>query len=284
MSGTGAAAATDADLAGWIGRRSEREDVMDERLIAEFTATFSPYLAKAAQVPPGLFWCLAPDIEPMAALGGDGHPRLGLFLPDPSLPRRMWAGGELAFHGDFSPGDRVTKASTIEDIAFKAGKSGRLCFATLRHRYSARGKLVVEERQDIVYREPTGPSGSAAPARAAGELRPGPGDWEVTPSPTLLFRYSAMTFNGHRIHYDFPYATRAEGYAGLVVHGPLQATLLLNLAAERRGRLPRRFAYRGLAPLICDRPFLVTAEEDLAGGLETRIVAASGVTMSGRAE
>jgi 3-methylfumaryl-CoA hydratase len=284
MAGTTHGAALDADLAAWIGRRSERQDVMDERLIAEFTATLSPYLARMAKVPPGLFWCLAPDIAPMGQLGGDGHPRLGLFLPDPALPRRMWAGGELVFHGDFSPGDRVTKTSIIEDISFKVGKSGRLCFVTQRHRYGTRGQLVLEERQDIVYREPPAAAAGAGTAAAAGQAAAGPGDWVVTPVPPLLFRYSAMTFNGHRIHYDFPYATEVEGYAGLVVHGPLQATLMLNLAAERLGRLPRRFAYRGLAPLICDRPFAVTATAGPEGGLETRVVAAAGeTTMAGRA-
>ena len=287
MSESRQGAALDADLAAWIGRRSERHDAMDERLIAEFTATLSPHLAQAAHVPPGLFWCLAPDIEPMDQLGGDGHPRLGLFLPDPTLPRRMWAGGELVFHDDFRPGDRVTKASTIEDIAFKTGKSGRLCFVTLRHHYSARGQLILEERQDIVYREPpsaTVGARAAVPAEAAGTAPPGAGDWVVTPTPTLLFRYSAMTFNGHRIHYDFPYATAVEGYSGLVVHGPLQATLMLNLAAARLGRLPVRFAYRGLAPLMGDRAFSVMATAGSAGGLETRVIDAAGeTTMAGRA-
>ena len=286
MSETKQAAALDADLAAWIGRRSERHDVMDERLIAEFTATLSPYLAKATHVPAGLFWCLAPDIEPMDRLGGDGHPRLGLFLPDPSLPRRMWAGGELIFHEDFRPGDRVTKVGIIEDIASKTGKSGRLCFVTQRNCYSARGRLILEERQDIVYREPPlpMPRAAAVPIAAAGPAQPGPGDWVVTPTPTLLFRYSAMTFNGHRIHYDFPYATAVEGYAGLVVHGPLQATLMLNRAIARLGRLPGRFIYRGLAPLICGRPFSVMATGGSAGGLETSVIDAAGETsMSGNA-
>jgi 3-methylfumaryl-CoA hydratase len=276
------AGALDPALAAWIGRSSTREDVIDERLIAEFTATLSPFLAKAAKVPPGLFWCLAPDMEPMDKLGGDGHPRLGIFLPDPSLPRRMWAGGELAFHDDFQPGDRVTRTSTIEDIAFKTGRSGRLCFVTQHHRYASGARLVLEERQDIVYREPS--AAAASPVPGAGERRPGPGDWQVAPTPPLLFRYSAMTFNGHRIHYDFPYATEVEGYAGLVVHGPLQATLLLNLAVERLGRLPRRFAYRGLAPLICDRPFIGTATAQAEGGLALSVISAAGVvTMSATA-
>src|SRR5581483_940699 len=113
-----------------------------ERLIAEFRATLSPHLAAGRSLPPGLFWCLAPDMEPAENLAEDGHSRLGLFLPDVDLPRRMWAGGELFFHDDFEPGDQVTKIAIIEDIAFKTGRSGRLCFVTLRNRYSARGRHV----------------------------------------------------------------------------------------------------------------------------------------------
>lgn len=274
----------DVDVAAWIGRRGERQDVIAERLIAEFTATLSPHLADGTAVPPGIFWCLGPDILEMERLGGDGHPRLGQFLPDVGLPRRMWAGGELTFHGDFAPGDRVAKTSAIDDIGFKSGKSGRLCFVTVRHRYDVGVRHVLDERQDIVYREATrlGPGSSPAGTAAAA---PPPDAWTVAPSPTLLFRYSAMTFNGHRIHYDHPYATGVEGYAGLVVHGPLQATLMLNLAVARLRRLPRRFAYRGVAPLICDRPCHVAAADRTEGGLDLRIVAASGeTTMSGTAE
>lgn len=173
----------EANLAAWIGRRSEREDVLDERLIAEFRATLEPHLAAAASVPPGLFWCLAPDIEPARQLGGDGHSRLGLFLPDVGLPRRMWAGGELRFHGDFSPGDKVTKAGTVEDVVFKSGKSGRLCFVTLANRYSARGQLLLEERQDIVYRAPVPQNPDVATLESATEIKAAPGDWLVAPAP-----------------------------------------------------------------------------------------------------
>lgn len=273
----------DFDPSVWIGRRTERQDVIAERLIAEFAATLSPHLATTAPVPPGIFWCLAPDIVAPPQLGGDGHAKLGLVLPDVGLPRRMWAGGELVFHGDFAPGDKVTKTGSIDDIAFKAGRTGRLCFVTVRNRYDVRERLILDERQDIVYREPArggGVQASGSPTTAI------PSDaWIVTPSPTLLFRYSAMTFNGHRIHYDFPYATETEGYAGLVVHGPLQATLMLNLAAVRRRRMPRRFAYRGLAPLICDQPFSVAAADRSDGGQELRVVASTGeTTMSGTSD
>jgi 3-methylfumaryl-CoA hydratase len=139
-----------AALASWIGRHEERQDVLDQRLIAEFAATFAPHLTGATSLPPGLFWCLFPDIEPARELGGDGHSRLGLHLPDVGLQRRMWAGGELAFHGDFSAGDTVAKTSTVEDIVFKSGSTGRLCFVTLHNHYSVSNTLILEERQDIV--------------------------------------------------------------------------------------------------------------------------------------
>jgi 3-methylfumaryl-CoA hydratase len=178
----------------------------------------------------------------------------------------------------------VAKTSTVEDIVFKSGSTGRLCFVTLRNRYSVSSTLILEERQDIVYREPPARDSGRASAAQLALTPPEPGDWIVTPTPTLLFRYSAMTFNGHRIHYDFPYATGMEGYAGLVVHGPMQATLMLNLAADRLGRLPRRFRYRGVAPLICDRPFVVRASAGSGGSLDIRVIADSGVTtMSGTA-
>jgi 3-methylfumaryl-CoA hydratase len=277
------AASSHTDISIWIGRKLERRDIVDERLIVEFQATLSPYIGLASPVPLGLHWCLAPDMLTSDRLGRDGHPRLGIFLPDLGLQRRMWAGGELVLHRDFNPGDAVTKSSTIEDIVVKSGKSGKLGFVTIRNHYSAEGQLIIDERQDIVYREsPAKTVGASETAKPPASPEP-PESWTVTPTPTLLFRYSAMTFNGHRIHYDQPYARGVEGYDGLVVHGPLQATLMLNLAAKRLSRPPRRFSYRGLAPLTCGGPFTVAAlpHDD---GLETQIVSAMGtITMSGRA-
>jgi 3-methylfumaryl-CoA hydratase len=241
--------------------------------VESFRATVGPLLADAA-VPPGLFWCLAPEIVSQADLGADGHPRRGLFLPPVPLPRRMWAGGELAFHGTFAVGETVTKTSTIEDIAEKSGRSGTLCFVTVRHAYSVDGALVLDERQDIVYRAPPSheaePPPAAAPPSATATVR------AVETTPTQLFRYSALTFNGHRIHYDADYARTVEGYDGLVVHGPLQATWMLNLSAARLGRLPARFAYRGRAPLLCARPARAQVADDGAGRLAATVVADGG--------
>jgi 3-methylfumaryl-CoA hydratase len=270
------------DVSAWIGKRIERNDEIDGRLIAEFRATFYPFLAEVSALAPGIHWCLCPDMPTAEELGGDGHSRLGIYLPDVGLPRRMWAGGEIGIHGAFTPGDRVTKTSTIENVAFKSGRSGRLCFATVRNHYFARDELVIDDRQDIVYR---GPAAVTSPSRAAAPLvAPAPDHWLVEPTPVMLFRYSAMSFNAHRIHYDAPYAREVEGYEGLVVHGPLQATLMLNLAASRLGKLPRRFDYRGIQPLICDKPFAVDARPAGDGSFETRVISAEGaVTMSGRA-
>lgn len=271
-----------AAFADWIGRRIERRDFISARLAAEFEATLAPHLANVTGARPGLFWTLAPDIEPPGVLGRDGHPRLGLYLPPLPLERRMWAGGELVFEGDFQVGDEVAKTSVIENIAFKAGGSGLLGFVAVRHAYAVDGRRILNERQDIVYRGAPAPGAATTAPLAAptnGEVL---GEWTVDATPTLLFRYSAMTFNGHRIHYDHPYATGVEGYAGLVVHGPMQATLMLNLTAATLGRLPRSFAYRGHSPLICDAPFRVQAIRAADGRLTTRVLSAGGVaTMSG---
>jgi len=244
-----------------VGRCRTVHDVVTPRLVSELAATLSPHAAPGRSPPPGIFWCLAPDVLPAADLGRDGHPRPGLLLPDTGFSRRMWAGGAITFHGDFSVGDNVEKSTTVTDLTHKTGRSGPLVFLTLRHEYRVAGKLLVKERQDLVYREagqsvpPTGRpiAGSADPAARVRRL-------ETT--PTLLFRYSALTFNGHRIHYDADYAREVEGYGGLVVHGPLLATLMLNLAAEMAGRLPEDFSYRSRAPLLCGTPASLAARQD----------------------
>jgi 3-methylfumaryl-CoA hydratase len=228
----------------WIGRSRSDSDQITPRMIAGYRATLDQALAPGA-VPLGLHWGLMPDLAAPADLGRDGHPRLGLFLPDLGLPRRMWAGGELTFVTPFQPGDLVTRHSTITDIAHKSGSSGRLAFVTVAHVWAAGDQTRITERQDIVYREePTGP----APAPAAAPDWQGAARRDVAPDTVLLMRYSALTFNAHRIHYDLPYATGVEAYDGLVVHGPLQAIWLMNWATMLGGPLVR-FAYRGLAPL-----------------------------------
>lgn len=242
-------------FAEWIGRRSESEDVVTERLAASFRAIFEPNLAEVAEgaAPLGIHWCLSPAIAPMSELGPDGHPARNRDLPPVPQPRRMWAGGVIETFDALRIGDRVRRISTIADITRKQGRSGELWFVAVDHDYVTERGLAVRERHDIVYREAAkpAPDGAAHPAPE----KPAPARsfarcWTVGTTSTLLFRYSAITFNGHRIHYDLPYATEVEGYAGLVVHGPIQATLLFNLAAAERRATPRRFTYRGVSPAI----------------------------------
>lgn len=247
------------DLTAWIGRTREASDLVTPRLLAEFRATFAPHLAPVSDgiAPPALHWCLAPETPPADALGPDGHAAKGGFLPPVPLPRRMWAGGEIETASGLRAGDAVTRTETVRDVAFKSGRSGSLCFVTVDHTVATGRGVAIRERQDIVYREAAGvQSGtSAAPERDDPEAYAA--IWDVSATPTLLFRYSAMTFNGHRFHYDQPYATRMEGYADLVVHGPMQATLLMNLAATLLGHGPRKFAYRGVSPMTANQIFRV---------------------------
>ena len=185
------------------------------------------------------FWQpLPPD-----ALGPDGHPALGHFVPDLGLPNRMWAGGHLKFHADLHAGISAEKTSRVEKVEKKTGRTGPLAFVSIRHTIRQRGALVVSERQDLVYRG-HGPAGTPPVTALAPEVRR-----EVTFNATMLFRYSALTFNGHRIHYDIDYCREAEGYPGLVVHGPLLAQNLMLVAAERLGTLTE-FKFRATAPLF----------------------------------
>jgi 3-methylfumaryl-CoA hydratase len=274
-------------LSQWTGRREEASDIVTPRLVESFVATFAPHLAPcpANEAPLALHWCLAPPIAPMAALGEDGHPSKGGFLPPVPLPRRMWAGGRIESHGPLLTGETVTRHSTIGDIAAKDGRSGPLCFVAVAHEIVTPRGVALRERHDIVYREAATPgTGTPPPAAAPAEPRAADLSWTVDASPVLLFRYSALTFNGHRIHYDMPYVTGVEGYAGLVVHGPIQATLLLNIAATLTGTRSLALDYRGLAPLIAGEPFRVKAASRPDGSVLTWTEGADGrVRMEGTA-
>lgn len=251
-------------LRGWIGRERSVTDVITPRLAASLDATLDreASIEHGAPAPVGIHWCLAPDIVPMSGIGADGHPARGGFLPPVPFPRRMWAGGTLSFTGDFRIGDEVTRRSVIEDVEMKSGRTGDLIFVTLRHSYATPRGIALNERQDIVYREL-----SAGTARAvAGEAIVAAHSRSVEATPVLLFRYSAITFNGHRIHYDQPYVTGEENYPGLVFHGPLQATLLLNLATELRGgELPPSFTFRSGRPLFAGGTVTVNANVEADG-------------------
>lgn len=253
-------------LRSWIGRSEEASDVITPRLMQSFHATFAPHLAPCPpdDAPLALHWCLAPQIAPMQALGPDGHAARGEFLPPVPLPRRMWAGGTIATIAPLRLGDTVTRRSTIADVTYKEGRTGPLCFVAVDHEIISPRGLSLRERHNIVYREAATPGASAPPAPAA-LAAPEAAEaadlvWRVETSPVFLFRYSAITFNGHRIHYDLPYVTGEEGYAGLVVHGPIQATLMLNIIATLNGGAPIELDYRGVNPLIAGAPFAVKAK------------------------
>lgn len=273
------------DLQSWIGRSTEAEDIVTPRLLGSFRATLSPHLAVPAGdvAPLGLHWCLAPDIADTDALGSDGHPAKGGFLPPIPLPRRMWAAGDLTFRAGITLGATIRRRSTITKIEEKSGRSGALFFVVVHHVVTAGNQIMIEEDQTIVYREAAGPgSMSAAPP---SQLPPAPHEQIVDVDPVLLFRYSALTFNGHRIHYDAPYATTVEHYPGLVIHGPLQATLLLNFAAKIGRRPPLRFSFRGTHPAIGEQSLRLRATRDEQQGLALEVVNAGGtVTMQALAQ
>jgi len=245
----------------WIGKTRESRDVISPRLANSLAAVLdeAPALDEGDLPPAGIHWCLSPDIAPMSSLGSDGHPARGDFLPPVPLPRRMWAGGALVVSGEFRVGDEVIRRSRIADIALKTGRSGTLCFVTVTHDYLGPRGLVLNERHDIVYR----PLDTSAERQPRETPLPEPTKTEeVDASPVLLARYSAVTFNGHRIHYDRDYCQREEGYPGLLVHGPLQATFLLRLAGRmNEGHLPTRFTFRGVSPLFDGGRFSVNAGE-----------------------
>ncbi|MBA6116687.1 MaoC family dehydratase N-terminal domain-containing protein [Pseudomonas sp. NC26] len=245
---------TATDYSAWIGRTEEAVDELSRNLIKRIAATFGETAPAVGQpLPPLWMWCFFQEPVAETQLGTDGHPARGGFLPPADNRNRMWAGGRVEFIAPLKVGAEAHRLSTIVHIEEKHGRTGALLFVTVRHEYSQHGALCVREEQDIVYREPNPPKLGSAQA-------PVPAQWSeaVTPTPTLLMRYSAVTFNGHRIHYDHPYVTDTEGYAGLVVHGPLIAAL--NLRAFIRanpGKRVRHFAYRGVRPLTVPTPFVV---------------------------
>ncbi len=265
-----------SDWAEWIGRTREADDVVTPGLIEGLRATLDcpDVRGDGEAAPQGIHWLLAPERAPMRALGPDGHPARGDFLPPVALPRRMWAASDIRFLGRIEAGAAVHLRSEVTAIAPKSGASGDLVFVDVDHRVTADGVEVVRERQTIVYREP-------GPARAGPADDAGPGDFErrCRPDSVMLFRYSALTFNGHRIHYDQPYATAVEGYPGLVVHGPLVASLLLDLCARQFGdnRLAR-FAFRAVSPGFAGEELRLSGRT-VADGIDLVAASAGRITM-----
>jgi len=246
----------------WIGREQRNADWLDPSLAARWCATFDLPRPAGEAMPQGIHFCLCTPEAPTAQLGEDGHPQrddsAASFLPPVPLPRRMWAASELEFLGPIAVGAPVERVSRVAAIAEKDGRSGPMIFVEVVHETSAGGALAVREMQTLVYREAAAAHAPLAPPPPTEDTFDAAG-WDahrmVHPDPRLLFRYSALTFNTHRIHYDAPYAREVERYRGLVVHGPLTASLLLQLAARELGsNALKRFAFRGLSPAIAGEP------------------------------
>jgi len=250
-----------AALQRWVGRTQVRHDVLSAAPVAALSATLDcepPVACPGAELPACWHWLYFQETVRSSDLDVDGHARRGEFLPPVPLPRRMWAGGRLSFASPLMVGDDVRRRSTVAAITHKQGRSGELVFVTVRHEIYRGQTLAIEEEQDLVYR---GPASAAAVAGSA----PPVAMWrrEMRPDPVLLFRYSALTFNSHRIHYDRDYATRDEGYASLVVQGPLTVTLLLDLL--RREAPHARLAelrFRALGPLLEGSPMQLQGRAD----------------------
>jgi 3-methylfumaryl-CoA hydratase len=249
----------------WIGRTETAQDTVSPRLVAGYLALLDdpqPQHDLGALAPLAIHWCLAPETRPMSQLGLDGHPKRGGLLPPVALPHRMWAGGKIDLVGRFIVGDVITRQSTVQDVTVKTGRSGSLCFVAVDHAFIGPQGLILTERHDIVYRAARDPN---APAPMIPQAPAGRWTYSVMADPVLLFRYSALTFNGHRIHYDRNHAITSEGYTGLVVHGPLQATMMLEFAAKLQGSPPATFTFRGISPLIDGAAFTVNADETPQG-------------------
>lgn len=250
----------------WVGR-AQRTTV---RAVAETVQMLEASLDRPApspnaSVPPlrHWLWLFAPPAPPTRTLGPDGHPPRGELIPDWPLPRRMWASSAVDFVEPVPLDTVLERVSTLVSATIKPGRSGRLGFVVIRHEWRLPdGRLAIDDHQTVVYRE-AAPAAPAAeppappPASAKASVPPMPGAWEVThaPDPVLLFRYSALSFNAHRIHYDLPYASGTEGYPGLVVHGPLMATLMLDAFRDAHPECRvRRFEFRALAPAFAGAP------------------------------
>jgi len=250
--------ARDIDVNDWVGRTEQTSDVLHRTPARALALTLDQPeadLVEGGRLPELWHWLYFLPLVPTSQLGVDGHPRRGGFLPPVSLERRMWAGGRVAFHHDLHLGEPVTRTSEIVSVDSKQAKSGPMVLLTVRHTLMSPQGLAVEEEQDIVYLSRPSSYRAPPPDPVSADA-----EWtdEQQVDPVLLFRFSALTFNAHRIHYDLPYAVQEENYPGLVVHGPLQAVLLMQSARRHHpGRRVGRYAYRGVRPLFAhDRCFV----------------------------
>jgi len=245
---------THASPTDWIGRSETVADRLDPALAERVRVTLGGAPLTQNDPLPHLWqWAFFQNPVGMDGLGVDGHPQRGGFLPVAENRNRMWAGGRVVFHQPLRVGVNASRTSTVSAVEEKVGRTGALLFVTVKHQYRQDGILAIDEEQDIVYRAPS-------PPKLSGTVLAPEAQWHdtVEPSAELLFRYSAVTFNTHRIHYDVPYVTQEEGYPGLVVHGPMIATRMLAAFVQANPTLRvTRQAYRGLRPLISPAPFNV---------------------------
>lgn len=265
----------------WIGREITASDMLDAALAARWLGMFD--LPPCDPLPQGIHLCLCTPDAPQAALGEDGHPSRDnsdqSFFPPIPLPRRMWAASDITFLGPINIGAQINRNSRIVSVAEKDGQSGKLGFVDVEHVTKADGIVAVREIQTLVYRDAVAANAPLSPPEPSDSTFD-PSEWDhhqaITPDPRLLFRYSALTFNTHRIHYDLPYARDVERYRGLVVHGPLMASLLLQLAAREFGHNALKgFSFRAVSPAIADEP-LHLAMRKSAEGLELGTFASDG--------
>lgn len=249
---------TDTD---WMPIATEQEDVLTPAVLHRLAALFDHDGAHwpAGVLPPLAHWLFFLPDAAQSALGVDGHPAHGALLPPLDAPRRMWAGGRVTFHAALPIGAHATRRSIVTDIREKHGRSGTLTFVTVRHEIGTGNGPAIVEEQDLVFRQP----GPGTPAPAPADPRRPDGSRSLVPDATTLFRFSALTFNAHRIHYDRDYAVEQEGYPDLVVHGPMQAMLLADhLLRAHPGRSLASFSFRGVRPLFVDRPLTLNRLAD----------------------
>ena len=258
----------------WVGRSETAQDSINPALLTRYAATMG---SDPAYIPLTIHWCLFPQTTSTAELGVDGHPPRGSFLPPVPLPRRMWAGSDLVFLAPLRVGSNIERRSTIVSITEKTGATGPLVFVKIEHVIQSGGKECLKEVQTIVYRgDPKSPI--PIPAAIGFEPQGLKRVKTVSPNEIMLFRYSAITFNAHRIHYDASYVTMVEGYPALVVHGPLIASLLLDLAAEYYGREKiARFNYQAVSPAFAGQDIhLAIGDPSIVDAGNQRILTAFG--------
>jgi 3-methylfumaryl-CoA hydratase len=242
----------------WIGKQETLEDRATLVPVAALSATLDrddPAPKAGDPLPPLWHWLYFLPLARQSQIGPDGHPKRGGFLPPVPLPRRMWAGGRFTFIKPIALEEKITRVSTVADVTVKHGRAGALCFVLVRHEVFGENGLALQEEHDIVYRD------APAPDERPPAPKPAPAEalWhrDIVPDDVLLFRYSALTFNGHRIHYDRRYVTEVEGYPGLIVHGPLIASLLVDLLRRNTNKPLKSFKFRAVSPLFDIAPFSV---------------------------